>query len=58
MAGPGVPARAVIAHIEGFTKGFSLVTSAVGLTGLQVVGLSDARFRQEGGFRDLKRRLG
>ena len=34
------------------------MTSAVGLTGLQVVELYAARFRQEDGFRDLKQRLG
>jgi hypothetical protein len=37
---------------------FTLVTSAVELTGLQRVELFAARFRQEDEFRDLKRRLG
>ena len=37
---------------------FTLVTSAVELTGLQMVELFAARFRQEDGFRDLKQRLG
>jgi hypothetical protein len=34
------------------------VSTAVGLTGLQMVELFCARFRQEDGFRDLKQRLG
>jgi hypothetical protein len=34
------------------------VTSATGLSGLQVVERFCARFRQEDGFRDLKQRLG
>ena len=34
------------------------MTSAVELTGLQMVELFAARFRQEDGFRDLKQRLG
>ena len=34
------------------------MTSAVELTGLQMVELFTARFRQEDGFRDLKQRLG
>ena len=42
----------------GFRKRFCLVTSAKELTGLQVVELFAARFRQEDGFRDLKQRLG
>ena len=35
-----------------------MVTSALGLSGLQMVELFAARFRQEDGFRDLKQRLG
>ena len=45
-------------QVEGYKKRFTLVTSAVGLTGLQMVELFAARFRQEDGFRDLKQRLG
>ena len=37
---------------------FCLVSSATELTGLQIVELFCARFRQEDGFRDLKQRLG
>ena len=60
MAGAGheVPVKAVVAHVEGYKKRFTLVTSAVELTGLQMVELFAARFRQEDGFRDLKQRLG
>ena len=53
-----MPVRAVVAQVEGYTKRFTLVTSAVELTGLQMVELFAARFRQEDGFRDLKQRLG
>jgi hypothetical protein len=53
-----VPVKAVIAHVEGYKKRFALVTSATELTGLQMVELFAARFRQEDGFRDLKQRLG
>jgi hypothetical protein len=58
VAGHDVPVRAVVARVEGYTKRFTLVSSAVELTGLQMVELFAARFRQEDGFRDLKQRLG
>jgi hypothetical protein len=50
--------KAVTAEVEGFKKRFHLVSSAVHLTGLQIVELFGARWRQEDGFRDLKQRLG
>ena len=50
--------RAVVAEVEGFSNRFTLVTSAIKLTGLEVVELFCARFRQEDGFRDIKQRLG
>jgi hypothetical protein len=53
-----VPVKAIVAQVEGYKKRFTLVTSAVELTGLQMVELFAARFRQEDGFRDLKQRLG
>src|SRR5262249_29263132 len=53
-----VPVKAVVAQVEGYKKRFTLVTSAMDLTGLQMVELFAARFRQEDGFRDLKQRLG
>jgi DDE superfamily endonuclease len=52
------PVKAIAAWVEGYTKRFTLVTSALELTGLQMVELFAARFRQEDGFRDLKQRLG
>ncbi len=58
VLGYEVPVKAVVAGVEGYTKRFDLVTSAVELTGLQMVELFAARFRQEDGFRDLKQRLG
>ena len=48
----------IVASVEGYKERFTLVTSAVELTGLQMVELFAARFRQEDGFRDLKQRLG
>jgi hypothetical protein len=58
VSGHDVPVKAVVAKVEGYKKRFTLVTSAVGLSGLEVVALFAARFRQEDGFRDLKQRLG
>lgn len=58
VSGHEVPVKAVVAKVEGYTKRFTLVTSALELTGLQMVELFCARFRQEDGFRDLKQRLG
>jgi hypothetical protein len=58
VLGHEVPVQAIVAEVEGYTKRFSLVSSAVELTGLQMVELFAARFRQEDGFRDLKQRLG
>jgi hypothetical protein len=58
VLGHEVPVKAVVAKVEGYKKRFTLVTSATELTGLQVVELFCARFRQEDGFRDLKQRLG
>ena len=58
VSGHDVPVKAVVACVEGYKKRFTLVTSATELTGLQMVELFAARFRQEDGFRDLKQRLG
>ncbi len=58
LSGHKVPVKAVVAKVEGYKKRFTRVSSAVGLTGLQMVELFAARFRQEDGFRDLKQRLG
>jgi hypothetical protein len=58
VLGHETPVKAVVAEVEGYRQRFTLVTSALELTGLQVVELFCARFRQEDGFRDLKQRLG
>jgi DDE superfamily endonuclease len=58
VSGHQVPVKAVVAKVEGYKKRFTLVSSALELTGLQMVELFCARFRQEDGFRDLKQRLG
>jgi hypothetical protein len=58
VSGPEVPVKAIVAEVQGYKKRFTLVTSAVELTGLQMVELFAVRFRQEDGFRDLKQRLG
>jgi hypothetical protein len=58
VLGPEVPVKAVVARVEGYRKRFTLVSSALDLSGLQIVELFCARFRQEDGFRDLKQRLG
>jgi hypothetical protein len=58
VLGHDVKVKAVVARVEGYKKRFTLVTSALELTGLQMVELFCARFRQEDGFRDLKQQLG
>ena len=52
VTGPEVLVKAVVAKVEGYTKRFTLVSSARELTGLPMVELFAARFRQEDGFRD------
>ncbi len=58
VLGHEVSVKAVVAEVEGYKKRFHLVSSALELSGLQLVELFAARFRQEDGFRDLKQRLG
>jgi hypothetical protein len=58
VAGPDVPVKVVVAEVEGYTKRFTLVSSAPDLSGLQLLELFCARFREEDGFRDVKQRLG
>jgi Transposase DDE domain len=58
VLGHDVVVKAVVARVEGYRQRFTLVTSATGLSGLQLVELFCARFRQEDAFRDLKQRLG
>jgi hypothetical protein len=58
VLGHDVVVKAVFAQVEGYQEPFTLVSSASELSGLQVVELFCARFRQEDGFRDLEQRLG
>jgi hypothetical protein len=58
VSGHDVPVKVVVAEVEGYSERFTLVTSALELTGLQMVEVFAARFRQEDAFRDLKQRLG
>ena len=58
VLGHEVPVKAVVAWVEGYGQRFTLVCSALDLTGLQIVTIFAGRFRQEDGFRDLKQRLG
>jgi hypothetical protein len=58
VLGHDVVVKAVVAAVEGYRKRFTLVSSALDLTGLQALEIFCARFRQEDAFRDLKQRLG
>jgi hypothetical protein len=58
VLGHDVVAKAVVAEVEGYRKRFLLVSSATDLSGLAMVEIYAARFRQEDAFRDLKQRLG
>jgi hypothetical protein len=58
VLGHDVVVKAVVAKVDGYSKRFTLVCSATELSGLQIVELFCARFRQEDAFRDLKQRLG
>lgn len=58
VSGHDVPVKAVVATVEGPKKRFTLVSSAVELTGLPLVELIAARSRPEDALRDQKQRLG
>jgi hypothetical protein len=58
VLGHEVQVKAVVAEVEGYRDCFHLVSSAMELTGLQILEFFCGRFRQEDGFRDLKQRLG
>ena len=58
VLGHPVVVKAVVARVEGYRQRFTLVSTATDLSGLQMVELFCARFRQEDAFRDLKQRLG
>ena len=53
-----VPVKAIVASVEGYKQRFTLVTSAVETTGLQMVELFAGGFTARDGFRNLKQRLG
>ena len=56
--GPELLVKVVVAEVAGYRKRFTLLSTAVALSGLQVLEAFCARFREEDGFRDLKQRLG
>ncbi len=58
VAGPEHLVAAYVFEVEGYQQPWYVVTSALGLSAAQVVGVQAARFRQEDGFRDHKQRLG
>jgi hypothetical protein len=58
VSGPGQIVHVYIFEVEGYTKLWATVTSAVDLSPNQVLAANAGRFRQEDGFRDHKQRLG
>jgi len=58
VSGWTVPVRVVLAEVAGFSKLFTVVTSAVELDALAVLAVYAGRYRQEDGFRDAKQQLG
>jgi hypothetical protein len=58
VSGPSVLVKVVVAEVEGYRKRFTLGSSAHDLTGLQLLEIFAARFRQEDGLGDLTQRLG
>ena len=58
VSGPQEWVQAFVFEVEGYDKPWFLVTTALDLSGEEVVEGFAARFRQEDGFRDHKQRLG
>jgi hypothetical protein len=58
VLGHEVTAKALAARAEGYRRRFTPAASATESSGLQMVEIFCARFRQEDAFRDLKQRLG
>jgi DDE superfamily endonuclease len=58
VSGPEVPVHVFAVEVPGYHDPWFLVTTAVDLSAAQVVEALAARFPQEDGFRDHKRRLG
>ena len=58
VSGPEERVHAFVLEVEGYDKPWFSVTTALDLSGEQVVEVFAARFRQDDGFRDHKQRLG
>lgn len=58
VSGPDALVRVFVFVVEGYSKPWFIVTSALDLTAAQVLEAYAARFRQEDGIRDHKQRLG
>lgn len=58
VSGPHVPVRVYAFEVQGYTKPWFIITSALDLSAAQVLEAYAARFRQEDGIRDHKQRLG
>jgi hypothetical protein len=58
VSGPDALVRVFVFEVEGYSKPWFIITSALDLTAAQVLEAYAARFRQEDGIRDHKQRLG
>jgi hypothetical protein len=58
VSGWTVRVRVVLAEVAGFSKVFTVVSSAVELTAMEILEVYAGRYRQEDGFRDSKQQLG
>jgi hypothetical protein len=58
VSGPDVAVRVFVFEVEGYSKPWFIVTSALDLSAAQVLEAYTARFRQEDAIRDHKQRLG
>jgi hypothetical protein len=58
VSGPDVAVRVLVFEVEGYSKPWFIVTSALDLSAAQVLEAYAARFRQEDAIRDHKQRLG
>jgi hypothetical protein len=58
VSGPGTAVRVFAFEVEGYSKPWFIVTSALDLSAAQVLEAYAARFRQEDAIRDHKQRLG
>jgi hypothetical protein len=58
VSGPNAPVRVFVFEVEGYSKPWFLVASALDLSAEQVLEAYAARFRQEDAIRDHKQRMG